>query len=100
MDVDTERLNQFVGKMQGDLGGAASVPLVRIGDALGLYKAMHADGPVTPGNWRPGPASTSATCANGSRTTPPPGTSPMIRRADAPSFRPSRRWCSSSRTAP
>ena len=42
MDIDTERLNQFVGQMLGDLGGAASVPLVRIGDALGLYKALHA----------------------------------------------------------
>ena len=49
MEVDTERLNQFVGKMLGDLGGAASVPLVRIGDALGLYKALHGGGPMTPG---------------------------------------------------
>jgi len=49
MDIDTERLNQFVGKMLGDLGGAASVPLVRIGDALGLYKTLHAEGPMTPG---------------------------------------------------
>src|SRR3954451_11628450 len=49
MDIDTERLNQFVGKMLGDLGGAASVPMVRIGDTLGLYKALHADGPMTPG---------------------------------------------------
>lgn len=49
MDIDTERLNQFVGKMLGDLGGAASVPLVRIGDTLGLYKALHAGGPMTPG---------------------------------------------------
>lgn len=34
--------------MLGDLGGALSVPLVRIGDRLGLYKALHADGPMTP----------------------------------------------------
>jgi len=49
MDINTERLDQFIGKMLGDLGGAASVPLVRIGDALGLYKALHAGGPMTPG---------------------------------------------------
>jgi 2-polyprenyl-3-methyl-5-hydroxy-6-metoxy-1,4-benzoquinol methylase len=49
MDINTERLNLFVGKMLGDLGGAASVPLVRIGDALGLYKALHVNGPMTPG---------------------------------------------------
>src|SRR6185437_16460414 len=47
MDVDTDRLNQFVGKMLGDLGGAASVPLVQIGDTLGLYKALHAGGAMT-----------------------------------------------------
>jgi hypothetical protein len=33
--------------MLGDLGGALSVPLVRIGDRLGLYKALHTDGPMT-----------------------------------------------------
>jgi 2-polyprenyl-3-methyl-5-hydroxy-6-metoxy-1,4-benzoquinol methylase len=49
MDIDTERLNQVVGKMLGDLGGAASVPMVRIGDTLGLYKALHSGGPMTPG---------------------------------------------------
>ncbi len=46
--VDETKLNQFIGKMLGDLGGALSVPLVRIGDRLGLYKALHADGPMTP----------------------------------------------------
>jgi 2-polyprenyl-3-methyl-5-hydroxy-6-metoxy-1,4-benzoquinol methylase len=42
-----ERLNQFVGKMLGDLGGAASVPMVRMGDALGLYRTLHESGPMT-----------------------------------------------------
>ena len=46
--VDEAKLNQFVGQMLGDLGGALSVPLVRIGDRLGLYRALHADGPMTP----------------------------------------------------
>jgi hypothetical protein len=36
-DVDMDKLHQFVGQMLGDLGGAASVALVHIGDALGLY---------------------------------------------------------------
>ncbi|MCW8085936.1 hypothetical protein [Sabulicella glaciei] len=49
MDINTERLNELVGKMLGDLGGAASVPMVRIGDTLGLYKALHQGGPMTPG---------------------------------------------------
>ena len=47
--VDEARLNQFVGQMLGDLGGALSIPLVRIGDRLGLYRALHASGPMTPG---------------------------------------------------
>ena len=49
MDIDTERLNQFVGKMLGDLGGAASVPWCGSAITLGLYKALHADGPMTAG---------------------------------------------------
>ena len=47
--VDEAKLNEFVGRMLGDLGGALSVPLVRIGDRLGLYRALHANGPMTPG---------------------------------------------------
>jgi hypothetical protein len=45
--VDETKLNQFVGQMLSDLGGAASIALVRIGDALGLYKILHAKGPMT-----------------------------------------------------
>src|SRR5262245_8442852 len=33
--------------MLGDLGGAASVAMVRMGDGLGLYKALHSAGPMT-----------------------------------------------------
>ncbi|MGE0260315.1 MAG: class I SAM-dependent methyltransferase [Alphaproteobacteria bacterium] len=45
--MDEEKLHQFVGQMLSDLGGAASIALVRIGDALGLYKALHRKGPMT-----------------------------------------------------
>ena len=45
--VDETKLHQFIGQMLSDLGGAASVALVRIGDALGLYKIMHERGPMT-----------------------------------------------------
>ncbi|MBV9906594.1 MAG: SAM-dependent methyltransferase, partial [Hyphomicrobiales bacterium] len=38
--VDETRLNQFIGKILGDLGGAMSAPLVRMGDKLGLYNAL------------------------------------------------------------
>ncbi len=45
--VDEDKLHQFIGQILGDLGGAFSIPLVRIGDTFGLYKALHKDGPMT-----------------------------------------------------
>jgi SAM-dependent methyltransferase len=45
--LDQEKLNAFVGKMLGDLGGAFSVPTVRIGLRLGLFDALHEGGPAT-----------------------------------------------------
>lgn len=45
-EPDGAQLNQFVGKMLGDLGGAFSVSTVRIGYRLGLFKSLHADGPA------------------------------------------------------
>lgn len=46
-DVNPDILNQFVGKMLGDLGGAFSVPTVRIGLRLGLFNSLHSSGPAT-----------------------------------------------------
>ena len=45
--IDERKLQQFLGKMIVDLGAAASVPLMRIGVRLGLYKAMDGAGPMT-----------------------------------------------------
>ncbi|HEY5290562.1 MAG TPA: hypothetical protein VIJ59_11090, partial [Caulobacteraceae bacterium] len=45
--LDEDKLHTFVGKMLGDLGGAMSVPTVRIGFRLGLFKALHDGGPAT-----------------------------------------------------
>lgn len=42
MVVDEARLNEFVGKMIGDMGGAISGALMLVGDRLGLYKALEA----------------------------------------------------------
>jgi SAM-dependent methyltransferase len=47
-DLDENKLHDFVGRVLGDLGGAASVPLVRIGHELGLYVALQEIGPATP----------------------------------------------------
>ena len=45
--VDESKLNAFIGQMLSDLGGASSIAMVRMGDALGLYKALHAKGAMT-----------------------------------------------------
>jgi 2-polyprenyl-3-methyl-5-hydroxy-6-metoxy-1,4-benzoquinol methylase len=46
--INEEKLNQFLGKVLSDFGGAASAVLVYIGDKLGLYKAMSEFGkPIT-----------------------------------------------------
>jgi len=48
--LDEDKLNSFVGKMLGDLGGAMSVPTARIGFRLGLFDALHDGGPATAGD--------------------------------------------------
>lgn len=48
MALDETTLNTLIGQVLGDLGGAVSIPLVRIGDSLGLYMALDRIGPATP----------------------------------------------------
>lgn len=45
--LDEAKLNALIGKMLGDLGGAFSVPTVRLGLRLGLFEALHERGPAT-----------------------------------------------------
>jgi ubiquinone/menaquinone biosynthesis C-methylase UbiE len=45
--VDESKLHTFIGQMLSDLGGASSLAMVRMGDALGLYRALHTKGPMT-----------------------------------------------------
>ena len=44
--LDETKLHAFIGKMLGDLGGAMSVPTVRVGLRLGLFEALT-HGPAT-----------------------------------------------------
>jgi hypothetical protein len=46
-NIDEGKLNEFIGQMLSDLGGASSIAMVRLGDTLGLYTAIHANGPMT-----------------------------------------------------
>ena len=45
--IDQDKLNGLIGQILGDLGGAFSVPLVRMGAELGLYRALNEKGPMT-----------------------------------------------------
>jgi Methyltransferase domain len=45
--LNEQKFHAFIGKMLGDLGGAFSVPTVRIGLRLGLFDALHQGGPAT-----------------------------------------------------
>jgi ubiquinone/menaquinone biosynthesis C-methylase UbiE len=45
--LNEKKLNEFIGKMLGDLGGAFSVPTARIGFRLGLFDTLHKKGPAT-----------------------------------------------------
>ena len=47
MAVNEEKLTELLGKMVNDMGAAAVGPLVILGDKLGLYKALAAEGPLT-----------------------------------------------------
>lgn len=42
--MNEENLMALLGNVVNDLGGAYSVPLVRMGESLGLYKALHEGG--------------------------------------------------------
>src|SRR4051795_96223 len=46
--IDEAKLEAFMGRFVGDMGAAATAPLVLIGDKLGLYRAMADGEPVTP----------------------------------------------------
>jgi 2-polyprenyl-3-methyl-5-hydroxy-6-metoxy-1,4-benzoquinol methylase len=45
--IDEGKLNVFIGQILGDLGGASSVAMVRLGGSLGLYETLHANGTMT-----------------------------------------------------
>jgi 2-polyprenyl-3-methyl-5-hydroxy-6-metoxy-1,4-benzoquinol methylase len=46
--IDEAKLDAFMARFVGDMGAAATGPMVTIGDKLGLYKAMADGEPITP----------------------------------------------------
>lgn len=47
-EINEDKMHQFLGKVVGDFGASLSSSLAYIGQKLGLYKALAADGPLTP----------------------------------------------------
>jgi hypothetical protein len=47
MALDQQKLDQLLGKALSDFGATFHAALIRIGDRLGLYKALAAGGPQT-----------------------------------------------------
>ena len=48
MAINQDKLHEFLGKAIVDFGATFNAALIRIGDKLGLYKALAAGGPQTP----------------------------------------------------
>src|SRR6476660_633408 len=46
-EVDMKKVEEFLGKVVGDVGGAMAAALVLIGDKLGLWKALAAHGALS-----------------------------------------------------
>jgi len=46
MEVNSDRLNAFMGKMVTEFGAAMNASLVLLGDKLGLYRTLAAKGPM------------------------------------------------------
>src|SRR6202162_1636518 len=47
MAINADKLNEFLGRALVDFGATFNAALIRIGDKLGLYKALAAGGPQT-----------------------------------------------------
>ena len=45
--IDEQKLEAFLGRFVGDMGAAMTMPLVRLGERLGLYRAMAHAGPMS-----------------------------------------------------
>ena len=80
MAIDTDKLQEFLGRFIADLGATVAAGNVVIGHRLGLYQALAAPGPPAPRSWRPAPRPALATSPNGCAGRRRAGTSSTTRR--------------------
>ena len=48
MELNQQKLNEFLGRAVVDIGATLHAGLVVLGEKLGLYKALTQSGPLTP----------------------------------------------------
>jgi hypothetical protein len=82
MAIDPDKLNEFLGKAIVDFGATFNAALIRIGDRLGLYKALAAGGAQTPAELAKKRERQNATFGSGCPPKPPAVTSLMIPRTE------------------
>ena len=46
MEIDEDRLQEFMGLFMGDMGGATTVLMVSLGDELGFYDVLASGNPM------------------------------------------------------
>ena len=81
MAVDDQKLHELVFKMVGEMGAAAVAPLVVLGDRLGLYRTLAADGPLSSDELARRTGTAGAMSVSGARPRPPRDTSSTTRPA-------------------
>lgn len=65
VQVDGEKLMQFVFRAVDEVGATLNAALVVMGDKLGLYRALAGSGGLSPRNSLSAQIPPSGTCANG-----------------------------------
>ena len=65
VEVDTDKLMQFVFNAVGEVGATLNTALVVMGDKLGLYRALAGTSGFTPGSSPSARTPPSATCGSG-----------------------------------
>ena len=98
--LNDDKLHQFIGKMLGDLGGAFSVPTARIGLRLGLFDALHKEGPLTADGLAAKAGGLAPRYVREWALARLMASLNTIRRPRSSAFRRSRPWSSPSRIAP
>ena len=87
MDIDQDKLMEFLHKFVGDLGAAMAAGNVVVGDRLGLYRAL-AERRCCPASWPSAPAPRPATSTSGCAARRPAATSSTTPQTGAYSLTP------------